>query len=129
MRKLEHEQEVRKAFVDRHPRYNGHKFQEGKLVLVFQTRSGLMTGKLRLTWVGPYWIVDSKDGTYSLRALNGERLAKLVNGFRMKPYYGKMPPNPFLKDLRTYEMGPTHIGGPPLDPFRGEPLEKPCGGT
>ena len=115
--------------MDRHRRYNEQKFQEGKSILVFQTWSELMAGKLRLRWVGPYWIMNNKDGTYSLRMLNGERLAQLVNGFRMKPYYGKMPLNPFLKDLQTDEMEPTHIGGPLLDPFRGEPLEKPCGGT
>ena len=43
---LEHEQQIWKAFVDRHRRGNEEKFQEGKPVLVFQTRSGLMPGKL-----------------------------------------------------------------------------------
>ena len=126
---LDHEQHVRKAFVDRHRRFNEEKFQEGKPILVFQTLSGLMSGKLRLWWVDPYWIVGSKDGTYVLGMPNGERLSQLVNGFLMKPYYGKMPPNPFLKDLQIDEMEPTHIRGRSLDPFRGEPLEKPYGGT
>ena len=126
---LEHEQQVRKAFVDRHRRFNEEKFQEGKPVLVFQTRSGLMPGKLRLWWVGPYRIMRNKDSTYSLGTLTGERLAQPANSFRMKPYYGKMPLNPFLKDLQTDDMEPTHIGGPLLDPFQEEPLGEPCRGT
>ena len=64
-----------------------------------------------------------------LGRLNGEKLAQPVNGFWMKPYYGKMPLNPFLKDLQTDKMEPTHIGGPPLAPFKGDPIEKLCGGT
>ena len=39
LRMLEHEHQVRKAFVARQWRYNEENFQEGKLVLVFQTRS------------------------------------------------------------------------------------------
>ena len=82
-------------------------------------------------------MVGGKDATYSLGTLNMERLLQLVNGFRMKPYYGKMPPKPFLKDLQIDAMEPTHIGGPQLDPFRGskEPCgctlkaQEPCGGT
>ena len=119
---LEHEQQVRKAFVDRHRRGNEEKFQEGKPVLVFQTRSGLMPGKLRLRWVGPYWIVGGKEGTYMLGTLNGEKLAQPVNGFRMKPYHGTMPPNPFRKEAQADSGEPTHLEGPPLDPFRGKTL-------
>ena len=52
------------------------------------------------------------------------KLAQLVNCFWMKPYYRKMPPNPFLKELQTDAMEPTHLEGPPLDPFRGEPYEE-----
>ena len=108
--------------MDRNRCLNEEKFQDEKPVLVFQTRSGLMPGKLMLRWVGPYWIVGGKDGTYVLGTLNGEKLAQPVNGFRLKPYYGKMPSNPFLKDLQTDVTEPTHLGGPPLDPFRGQPL-------
>ena len=106
-----------KPLMDQHWRYNEEKFQEGKPVLVFQTRSGLMLGKLRLRWVGPYWIINGKYSTYSLGTLNGEILAQPINDFSMKPYYGKMPPNPFLKDHQTDAMEPTHIGGPPLHTF------------
>ena len=46
LRMLEHEQQVRKALVDRHRRYNETMFQDGKPVLVFQTHSELMPEKL-----------------------------------------------------------------------------------
>ena len=114
---LEHKKQVQKAFVDRHRRYNETKSQDSKPVLVFQTRSGLMPKKLQLRWVGPYRIINGKDGTYKLGTLNGDKLAQPVNGFRMKPYYGKMPPNPFLKELETGAEEATHIGGPPLYTF------------
>ena len=83
---------------------------------------------------------------YNLDTLNRERLVQSMNGFRMKPYYGKMPPNPFLKDLQIDVEKPTHVG-PPLPTFkvenkscvearsklksRAEALKnlKPCGGT
>ena len=81
LKMLEHEQQVQEAFVDRHRRFNEEKYQEGKLVLVFQTQSGLMPGMLRLWWAGLYWIVGGKDGTYSLGTLDKERLPQPINGF------------------------------------------------
>ena len=44
---LELEQRRRKAFVDRHRRGNEKEFEIGKPVLLFQTRMGNMSGKLR----------------------------------------------------------------------------------
>jgi hypothetical protein len=96
MEALEHEQRLRKAFVDRHRKRNEERFGIGKAVLLFQSRSGLMPGKLRLRWTGPYWIVKTDNGTYQLGTLSGEVLPQWANGFRLKPYYGKMPANPFL---------------------------------
>jgi hypothetical protein len=55
-----------------------------------------MPGKLRLWWTGPYWIVKSENGTYQLGTLSGEVLPQWANGFRLKPYYGKMSSNPFV---------------------------------
>jgi hypothetical protein len=54
MQVLEHEQRLRKAFLDRHRKRNEERFVKGKVVLLFQSRSGLMPGKLRLRWTGPY---------------------------------------------------------------------------
>jgi hypothetical protein len=95
MEALKHEQRLRKAFVDRHRKKNEERFGIGKAVLLFQSRSGSMAGKLRLRWTGPYWIVKADNGTYQLGTLSGEVLPQWANGFRLKPYYGKMPANPF----------------------------------
>ena len=70
-------------------------FEIGKPVLVFQTRMGKMPGKLRFRWTGPYWITREYNGSYQLGTLAGEVLGKWVNGFRLKPYKGPMPRNPF----------------------------------
>jgi hypothetical protein len=40
--------------------------------------------------------VNEESGTYELSTLSGEVLPQWANGFRIKPYYGKLPPNPFL---------------------------------
>jgi hypothetical protein len=96
MEALEPDQWLRKAFVDRHRKRNEVRFGKGKVVLLFQSQSGLMLGKLRLRWTGPYWIVNEESTTYQFGTLSGEILSQWANGFRLKPYYGKLPPNPFL---------------------------------
>ena len=105
---LELDQQRRKAFVDRHRGRNEVKFGEGKAVLVFQTRMGKMPGKLRFRWTGPYWIVAAEKGTFTLGTLAGEILPQKVNGFRLKPYAGATPPNPFKKstDPTPPDAGP-----------------------
>jgi hypothetical protein len=45
--------------------------------------------------MGPYWIVKEEGGTYQLGTLFGEVLPQWANRFGLKPYYGKLPPNPF----------------------------------
>jgi hypothetical protein len=98
MEALEHEQWLRKAFVDHHRKWNEQKFGIGKAVLLFQSRSGLMPRKLRLRWTGPYWILNEAKGTYQLGTLSGEVVTQWKNYFRLKPYYGRLPPNPFSKE-------------------------------
>ena len=95
MAQLEQRQRQRKAFVDRHRKGREKDFMAGRPVLVFQTRMGQMPGKLRFRWTGPYWIVDAENGTFTLGTLAGEIMRQKVNGFRLKPYFGPMPPNPF----------------------------------
>jgi hypothetical protein len=46
--------------------------------------------------MGPYWIVNEESGTYQLDTLSGEVLHQWAKEFRLKPYYRKMLPNPFL---------------------------------
>ena len=67
----------------------------GKSVLVFQTQMRKMLGKLWFRWTRPYWITWEFNGSYQLGTLVGEVLDKWVDGFRLKPYYGPMPQNPF----------------------------------
>ena len=92
---LELEQRRRKGFVDRHQKGNEKMFEIGKAVLVFQTRMGKMSGKLRFRWTIPCWITREFNGSYKLRTLVGKVMDKCVNGFQLKPYYGPMPRNPF----------------------------------
>ena len=92
---LEREQRRSKAFVDRHRKGREKNFMVGRPVLVFQTRMGQMPGKLRFRWTGPYWIVDAENGKFTLGTLAGEIMQQKVNRFRLKPYFGPMPPNPF----------------------------------
>ena len=98
MSTLEQNQQQTKAFVDRHRRQTTKQLAIGKPVLVFQTKIGLMPGKLRFRWAGEYWIVDNKNGRYQVGTLAGERLPKWINGFRLKPYQEEMPENPFRTD-------------------------------
>ena len=107
---LEQEQQLQKAFVDRHRCYDETKFQNKKPLLEFQMRTGLMLNKIRLGWVGLYWIIDGKDDIYQLGTLTGGRLMQPVNDFWMRPYYGKMPLNPFLKNLHTDAEELIHVG-------------------
>ena len=51
---VEHEQQWRKAFVDRYRGTREKHFKIGKVVLIFQTHMGQMPGKLRFCWTGPY---------------------------------------------------------------------------
>ena len=60
---------------------------------------GKMPGKLRFRWTGPYWIVATEKGTFTLGTLVEEILPQKVNGFRLKPYAGATPPNPFKKSI------------------------------
>ena len=95
MTTLEQKQKQTRAFVDRHQRQKEKLFIVGKQVLVFQTKMGSTLEKLWFRWTGPFWIIDSKNGAYQIGKLLGDILAKWVNGFRLKPYNGPMPENPF----------------------------------
>ena len=83
---LEHEQQKKKAFVNRHRVGKEKLFDIGKPVLVFQIKMGSMLGKLWFRWTGPYWIVNNHDGTYHIGTLGSEVIPKWVNGVRLKPY-------------------------------------------
>ena len=91
-------QDRRKIWVDRHSKKKI--FRRGDAVLLFNTRMGPHPGKLKLRWGGPYWVVERYgDGTFRLGTVQGELLQKPVNGFRLRPYTGRMPPYPFPAPL------------------------------
>ena len=102
MAQLEQRQRQRKAFVDRHRKGLEKELTIGKPVLLFQTRLGSMPGKLRFRWTGPFWIIDEFNGTFQLGTLAGDIVKSWANGFRLRPYRGTTPPNPF-----TEPHGPT----------------------
>ena len=71
-----------------------------------------MLGKLRFRWTGPFWSTRKFRRSYQLSTLAGKVLDKWVNGFRLKPYQGPMPKNPFKKPKTgmkgiTKEPAPT----------------------
>jgi hypothetical protein len=72
MRRLEREQNHQKAYVDRHQQKQEDQFGISKAILVFQTKSGKMPGKLKLRWSGPFWILNVQDDTYQLENLQGD---------------------------------------------------------
>ena len=76
MAALEQKQRQTKAFEDRHHKQIEKQFAIGKPVLVFQTKMGLMSGKLRFRW-----IINSKKGMYQVGTLVGEEVPKWINGF------------------------------------------------
>ena len=81
-----------------------------------------MPGKLRFRWTGPFWITKEYNGSYQLGTLSGEVIGKWANGFRLKPYKGHMPANPFKQypEIR-HDEEPT-----PTDPeIRSEEVPTP----
>ena len=100
---LELEQRRRKAFVDRHRRGNEKEFEIGKPILLFQTRMGNMSGKLRFWWTGPFWITKEYNGSYQLGTLVGKIIGKWANIFRLKQYKGRMPANPFQENENPHD--------------------------
>jgi hypothetical protein len=130
---LELEQRRRKAFVDRHRRGNEKEFEVGKPVLLFQTRMGNMPGKLRFRWTGPFWITKEYNGSYQLGTLSGDVIGKWANGFRLKPYKGNMPANPFKRNPEIrQEEEPTPILTRTIPENRHEPTRtdpNKAGGT
>ena len=68
-------------------------------------------------------------GSYQLGTLAGEILEKWVNGFRLKPYYGPMPQNPFKQPEDGAGTGSgIRIAGnqeePTTDPVLPDTMEK-----
>ena len=80
-------------------------------MLVFQKCIGKMPGKLHFHWTGLYYIIATEKGTFTIGTLAGEILPQKVNEFRLKPYAGPPPPNPFeiSKNSTPPSIGPLHV--------------------
>nr|XP_009601470.1 uncharacterized protein LOC104096760 [Nicotiana tomentosiformis]XP_016461754.1 PREDICTED: uncharacterized protein LOC107785046 [Nicotiana tabacum] len=69
-------------------RIKPHHFEPGQHVLLFNSWLKLFPGKLKSRWSGPFEVVRvTPYGAIELRALHGERKF-LVNGHRVKHYWG-----------------------------------------
>ena len=80
-------QKRRKAWADRHGKQKV--FTKGDHVLIFNSKLGKHPGKLKLRWIGPCTIEEeTTPGAFMLRNLDGTLRPGVVNGCRMKPYYG-----------------------------------------
>lgn len=98
----------RNKWVDRHSKFG--LFERKDLILLFQSRYRLYPRKLKLRWTGPYWIIQKfYDGTFLLGTLSGEWFAKPINGYRLRPYHGPMPPYAF-HDEETPAINVMQIG-------------------
>ena len=48
-----------------------------------------------------FWIIDEFNDMFQLGTLAGDVVRSLVNGFRLKPYHRKIPPNPLWGNNTT----------------------------
>ena len=79
------EKDRQKAWHDRHIK-NKH-FQQGNLVLLYDSKLAKHPIKLQMHWLGPYVInFIIEGGALQLKQFDGAILPKLVNGIWMKPY-------------------------------------------
>ena len=80
---------------------------------------GKMPFKPRFQWTEPDWIIGVENSTFELGTLTGEILQQKVNVFRLTPYSGPTPPNPFKNstELIGEDVGPfpakSTLGGEP----------------
>jgi len=89
-------QKRRKKWMDRDAKFKI--FREDDLVLMFNSKTGPHSGKLKLRWIGPYKIFERiGEGTFKLETLSGDPVEKAVNGFRLRPYRARQP----LSDSRS----------------------------
>lgn len=79
-----------KAWAYRNRKYK--LLEVGDAVLLFNMRMGKHPGKLKMRWEGLYIIGGCCGvGTFILQALEGTKLEKPMNGFRLKLYQGQIP--------------------------------------
>ncbi|XP_052735537.1 uncharacterized protein LOC108330285 [Vigna angularis] len=85
-------------------------FEVGQQVLLYNSRLGLMGGKLRSKWTGPFVVTNVYP--YGAVEIQGPSTAKSfkVNGHRLKPFLS----NPSLVDVVVEETSLVHPTYPPI---------------
>lgn len=74
-------------------------FQQGDKVLLYNSKLGKFSGKLKLRYSGPFVIQqDLGQGLFQLSDLTVRLIAKPINGFRMKVFRGASPTSELLSD-------------------------------
>ena len=72
------------------------------------------------------WITKEYNGSYQLGTLSGEVIGKWANGFRLKPYKGHKPSNPFKQDSEIrHDEEPTPTDAAPEIRREEDPTPKP----
>ena len=65
------------------------KFSFGGLVLMYDNKFFMHLGKLKTHWLGPYVVKEISDGgAMELEKLDGTKVRGIINGSRLKPYFG-----------------------------------------
>ena len=81
----------------------------GQKVLLYNSRLGLMSGKLRSKWIGPFVVTNVFPyGTVEIKSDSTNKSFK-VNGHRLKPFLT----NPSLVDVVVEETSLLHPTLPP----------------
>ena len=84
-------------------------FMVGQKVLLYNSRLGLMSGKLRSKWIGPFVVTNVFPyGTVEIKSDSTNKSFK-VNGHRLKPFLT----NPSLVDVVVEETSLLHPTLPP----------------
>ena len=74
-----------KVWHDRHIKKK--QFQQGDLVLLYDSKFMKFPGKFKTHWKGPYIVRKVTDGgAVQLAKLNGELFPSMINGSRLKKY-------------------------------------------
>ncbi|KAL2990433.1 hypothetical protein AAZX31_11G200700 [Glycine max] len=84
-------------------------FMVGQKVLLYNSRLGLMSGKLRSKWIGPFVVTNVFPyGTVEIKSDSTNKSFK-VNGHQLKPFLT----NPSLVDVVVEETSLLHLTLPP----------------
>ena len=79
-------------------------FVVGQKVLLYNSRLGLMSGKLRSKWIGPFVVINVFPyGSIEIKSESTDKSFK-VNGHRLKPFFT----NPLLVDVVVEETSLLH---------------------